>query len=182
VRSTYPAFRDPGDQGPPPRSAALVVKHAIDRVLATCGLLVTSPLLAILAVALRYRGSGRVLRREERLGERGRLITIRSFAVSDDLCRESRAWRIVAGSGLTALPQLWNVVRGEMSIIGPRPRESGFDPPPMRPGLTGLAQLEQLDRWLSIAEQIDLDADYARTWSLALDARIVWRTMWCVLR
>jgi len=52
----------------------------------------------------------------------------------------------------------------------------------MRPGLTGLAQLEQLERWLSIAQQVELDAEYARTWSLALDARIVWRTMWCVLR
>jgi lipopolysaccharide/colanic/teichoic acid biosynthesis glycosyltransferase len=88
----------------------------------------------------------------------------------------------VSGTGLTALPQLWSVVRGEMSIIGPRPRETAFDPPPMRPGLTGLAQLEQLERWLSIAQQIELDAEYARTWSLALDARIVWRTMWCVLR
>lgn len=52
----------------------------------------------------------------------------------------------------------------------------------MRPGLTGLAQLEQLQRWLSLTEQLELDEDYARTWSLALDARIVWRTLWVVLR
>ena len=55
-------------------------------------------------------------------------------------------------------------------------------PPPVRPGLTGLAQLAQLERWVSVAEQLELDHEYARTWSLALDARIVWRTMWCVLR
>jgi lipopolysaccharide/colanic/teichoic acid biosynthesis glycosyltransferase len=179
---THPSYRGSDDDVPPPRSAALVVKHAIDRVVAACGLLVTLPLLAAVALALRSRGAGRVLRREPRIGEGGRLITVRSFAVTDELCRESRAWRIVAGSGLTALPQLWSVLRGEMSIIGPRPRETAFDPPPMRPGLTGLAQLEQLERWLSIADQIELDADYVRTWSLALDARIVWRTMWCVLR
>jgi lipopolysaccharide/colanic/teichoic acid biosynthesis glycosyltransferase len=52
----------------------------------------------------------------------------------------------------------------------------------MRPGLTGLAQLEQLGRWLSIAEQIELDQQYMRTWSLTLDAKIVWRTLWFVLR
>ena len=146
-----------------------------------CGLLVTAPLLAAVALALRY-STGRVLRRVERIGEDGQLIQVRSFAVTDELCRDSRAWRIVAGSGLTALPQLWSVLRGEMSIIGPRPREDGFSPPPARPGLTGLAQLEQLERWLSITEQLELDDEYARTWSLALDARIVWRTMWCVLR
>jgi putative colanic acid biosysnthesis UDP-glucose lipid carrier transferase len=182
VRRTHPL--PPGsdlDEQPPP-SAALVVKHAIDRIVATCALIVTAPLLAIVALALRSRGPDPVLRREERLGEDGRLILLRSFAVTDDLCRESRFWRVVAGSGLTALPQLWSVLRGEMSIIGPRPRETGFDPPPMRPGLTGLAQLEQLERWLSIAQQIEFDAEYARTWTLALDARIVWRTMWCVLR
>jgi lipopolysaccharide/colanic/teichoic acid biosynthesis glycosyltransferase len=162
--------------------AALWLKHAIDRVIAACGLLVTAPLLAGAALALRYRGSGAVVRREERLGERGRTIVVRSLAVTDALCRRSRAWRLVSGTGLTTLPQLWSVLRGEMSIIGPRPRETGFLPPPMRPGLTGLAQLEQLERWLSTGEQLKLDDEYARTWSLALDARIAWRTMWCVLR
>ena len=44
-----------------------------------------------------------------------------------------------------------------MSIVGPRPREPGFEAPPARPGLTGLAQLEQLERWLSVAEQLELD-------------------------
>jgi putative colanic acid biosynthesis UDP-glucose lipid carrier transferase len=167
---------------PPPPSAALILKHAIDRIVAVCGLVVTAPLFAVVALALRHRTGGTVLRREERLGEGGRMIMLRSFAVPDELYRESRAWRLVSGTGLTALPQLWSVLRGEMSVIGPRPRETGFDPPPMRPGLTGLAQLEQLDRWLSIAQQIELDAEYAAKWSLRLDARIVWRTMWCVLR
>jgi lipopolysaccharide/colanic/teichoic acid biosynthesis glycosyltransferase len=170
------------DWSPPPRPSALWLKHAIDRVVAACGLLVTAPLLAAVALALRSRGSGEIVRRHERLGEHGRPIVIRSFAVTPEMSHRSRAWRIVAVSGLTALPQLWSVLRGEMSVIGPRPRETGSLPPPMRPGLTGLAQLEQLERWLSISEQLQLDDEYARTWSLALDARIVWRTMWCVLR
>jgi lipopolysaccharide/colanic/teichoic acid biosynthesis glycosyltransferase len=158
-----------------------MVKHAIDRIVAACGLIVTAPLLAAVALGLR-RATGQVLRREERLGEGGRTILVRSFAITDDLRRRSRVWQMIAGSGLSALPQLWSVLRGEMSIIGPRPRAPGLHPPPMRPGLTGLAQLEQLQRWLSIAEQLELDDDYARTWSLKLDAQIVWRTLWFVLR
>jgi putative colanic acid biosynthesis UDP-glucose lipid carrier transferase len=183
ARPLPPYPESTAEQGAPrPNPAALALKHVIDRVAAAGGLLVTAPLLAAVALALHYRGPGRILRRDERIGEQGRTIVVRSFAVTDALCQRSRAWRLVAGTGLTALPQLWSVLCGDMSIIGPRPRESGFDPPPMRPGLTGLAQLEQLERWLSIAEQVQLDAEYARTWSLALDARIVWRTMWCVLR
>jgi lipopolysaccharide/colanic/teichoic acid biosynthesis glycosyltransferase len=180
---TAPPLPPTAGEGPRrPRTFALVLKHAIDRVLAACGLLVTSPLMAAVALALRYRVGGPVLRRADRVGENGRMIRVRSFAVTDELCRRSRAWRVVGGSGLTALPQLWSVLRGEMSIIGPRPREIGFPPPPMRPGLTGLAQLEQLERWVTASEQLELDDRYAYTWTLALDARIVWRTMWCVLR
>jgi lipopolysaccharide/colanic/teichoic acid biosynthesis glycosyltransferase len=179
---TAPLPHGPDEPVASPRPAALLVKHAIDRIVAAGGLIVTSPLYVAVAVALFYGNGGRVLRREQRTGERGRAIRIRSFAVTDELTRRSRFWRIVAGSGVTALPQLWSVLRGEMSIIGPRPRDTGFTPPPMRPGLTGLAQLEQLERWLSVTEQLELDDEYALKWSLSLDARIVWRTMWCVLR
>jgi lipopolysaccharide/colanic/teichoic acid biosynthesis glycosyltransferase len=181
--STSPAY-GPGstDRPPGPRPAALLLKHAIDRLVAASGLIVTAPLLAAVALGLRL-ASEQVLRREERLGEGGRTILVRSFAITDDLRRRSRVWQMIAGSGLSALPQLWSVLRGEMSVIGPRPRDPELQqPPPMRPGLTGLAQLEQLQRWLSIAEQLELDDDYARTWSLKLDVQIVWRTLWFVLR
>jgi putative colanic acid biosysnthesis UDP-glucose lipid carrier transferase len=180
--STPPAY-GPGSSQQPPRSraAALRFKHALDRVVAACGLIVTAPLLAGVAFGL-HRATGRALRREERTGEGGREIVVRSFAITDDLRRSSRIWQMIAGSGLSALPQLWSVLRGELSIIGPRPRDPGLHPPPMRPGLTGLAQLEQLQRWVSISEQLEFDEDYARSWSLMLDARIVWRTLWFVLR
>jgi lipopolysaccharide/colanic/teichoic acid biosynthesis glycosyltransferase len=189
VRSTSRQSRSPVPRGAgqdlaPRRSAARMVKHAFDRVSAACGLVVTLPLLAAVALVLGLRGAGPVLRREERIGEAGRPIVVRSFAVTEAMCSRSRGWRWVRAAGLTALPQLWSVLRGDMSIIGPRarPRASGLAPPLVRPGLTGLAQLAQLERWVSVAEQLELDDEYARTWSLALDARIVWRTMWCVLR
>jgi putative colanic acid biosynthesis UDP-glucose lipid carrier transferase len=186
-RTARPAASPPaygpgsGAEPPVPRRAAILVKHGLDRVTAACGLIVTAPLMAPVALGLRS-ATGRVLRREERIGEGGRTIVVRSFAITDALRERSRVWRLAAASGVGALPQLWSVLRGELSIIGPRPRERGDPPPPMRPGLTGLAQLAQFERWLSITEQVELDREYARTWSLALDARIVWRTLWYVLR
>jgi lipopolysaccharide/colanic/teichoic acid biosynthesis glycosyltransferase len=169
------AAAPPSPSPPRPNPRALLIKHALDRLVALGGLLVIAPVIAGVALGLRLRG-GSVLRREERIGFGGRPVLVRSFAITDDMC-ESAIWRLPARVGVTALPQLWSVARGQMSIVGPRPREPGFEAPPARPGLTGLAQLEQLDRWLSVAEQLELDERYARTWSLGLDARIVWRTL-----
>jgi lipopolysaccharide/colanic/teichoic acid biosynthesis glycosyltransferase len=154
---------EPPSPPPRPNPRALFVKRALDRVIALGGLVVMAPVFAGVALYLRLRG-GPVLRREERIGYRGRPVLVRSFAVT-------------GASAVGALPQLWSVACGRMSIVGPRPREPGFEAPPALPGLTGLAQLEQLDRWLSVAEQLELDETYARTWSLGLDARIVWRTL-----
>ena len=168
-----PRLRTPPPPLPNPR--ALLLKHALDRVVALGGLLVMAPVIAGVALGIRLRG-GPVLRREDRIGFGGRPVLVRSFAITDEMC-DSAIWRLLARVGVTALPQLWSVARGQMSIVGPRPREPGFEAPPARPGLTGLAQLEQLGRWLSVAEQLELDERYARTWSLGLDARIVWRTL-----
>ncbi len=174
-RGARAAVAPPEPSPPRPNPRALLLKYALDRVVALGGLLVMAPVIAGVALGLRLR-SGPVLRREDRIGIGGRPVLVRSFAITDELC-ESALWRLLARVGVTALPQLWSVARGEMSIVGPRPREPGFEAPPARPGLTGLAQLEQLDRWLSVAEQLELDERYARTWSLGLDARIVWRTL-----
>jgi O-antigen biosynthesis protein WbqP len=151
-----------------PDRRALAAKHALDRLIAAGGLIVTAPVIAAVVLALRLRG-GPVLHREERIGARGKPVVVRTFALPDE-------WTWLARLGVTALPQLWSVLTGRMSIVGPRPREPGFEAPPARPGLTGLAQLEQLGRWLSVAEQLELDERYARTWSLRLDAQILWRT------
>ena len=183
ARGTYtesigsPRAPVPREPVPPQRRAARRVKHVVDRVAAAFALFVTAPVILAIAGALKLWGPGPVLVRRERIGEQGRPLLLRSFAITDELCR-SPGWRLVAGVGATALPQLWNVLRGELSIVGPRPREPGSEPPPVRPGLTGPAQLAQLERWLSITEQFELDDEYARTWSLALDARIVAQTIW----
>ena len=168
----------PPPPAPPPRQnrRALALKHVLDRFVAAGGLLVIAPVIAVTALALRLWGPGLVLQREDRIGAGGRPVVVRTFAITDEMC-ESPGWRLLARAGVTALPQLWTVLTGQMSIVGPRPREPGFEAPPMRPGLTGLAQLEHFGRWLSVAEQLELDDCYARTWSLGLDARILWRTV-----
>jgi len=98
--------------------------------------------------------------------------------------------------GLDELPQLWNVLKGEMSIIGPRPevldrvgrheREiPGYrERYAVRPGITGWAQVNGLrgDTHVSIAERLRFDVQYLREWSPALDRRILPRTVWTVLR
>jgi lipopolysaccharide/colanic/teichoic acid biosynthesis glycosyltransferase len=156
---------------PAPDRRALLLKHAFDRVIAAGGLLVTAPVIAAVALAL-WLHSRRVLQREQRIGEAGRAVVVRTFAIPD-----AGRWRVLTRIGVPALPQLWSVLTGRMSIVGPRPREPGFEAPPARPGLTGVAQLEQLDRWLSVSEQLELDERYARTWSLALDVRILAQTV-----
>jgi putative colanic acid biosysnthesis UDP-glucose lipid carrier transferase len=159
----------------------LLVKHPVDRLAALALLLVTAPLLVAVAIAVRIREDGPVLRRDERLGEDGRTIGVLSFWITDGMC-ESPAWQLLDRTGVTALPQLWNVLCGELSLVGPRPRPLALTPPPARPGLTGLAQVEQLARQIPLAERYALDARYADSWSLLLDLRIVARTMWRTVR
>jgi lipopolysaccharide/colanic/teichoic acid biosynthesis glycosyltransferase len=166
---------------PPPergrqRRGAQLIKHGADRASALLILIVVSPLLAVVALALWRWGEAGVLSREVRLGEYGRVYNRLSFAVTDAM-RGRRAWRLVAASGAGSLPLMVNVLRGEMSLVGPLPRAPGAAPPPARPGLTGLAQLEQLDGAVEPEALEELDRRYAREWSLKLDLRILALTL-----
>jgi lipopolysaccharide/colanic/teichoic acid biosynthesis glycosyltransferase len=144
---------------------ALALKHALDRFAAAAGLLATAPLIVVLVLALRRRGS--VLAHEPMIGEDRRVILLPSLAIPAD-------WRLLNRLGLRALPQLWTMLRGELSLVGPRSRPPGAAPPPIRPGLTGLAQLHPDT---TLADRLALDDHYAHSWSLALDARILARTV-----
>ena len=149
-------------------------------MLAAIGLVVVAPLFLAVAFALHYRG-GVVLARRSRLREDGRRFELLGFPITPEM-RSSRGWRLLAAIGVSALPQLWNVVRGELSLVGPRPRALALAPPPARPGLTGPAQLAALAGGRSEAELLELEAGYARQWSLAGDGRIVLRTLLSVFR
>jgi len=187
----------------------LLVKRVLDFLAAALMLAVLSPLLALLALAVKLTSAGPALFRQERCGLGGRrfsLYKFRSMAMDADLRKEELAalneadgpvfkmrndprctplGRWMRKFSLDELPQLWNVLKGDMSFVGPRP------PLPeevekyerwqrrrlrMRPGLTCLWALEGRSR-LSFKRWMQLDLDYIDTWSLWLDLKIFLKTI-----
>jgi exopolysaccharide biosynthesis polyprenyl glycosylphosphotransferase len=197
----------------PDRMLALAAKRLLDIIGAAVGLALISPLLAIIAIRIRLRDGGPVLFRQERVGLNGRVFrTIKfrtmvtdaesqlaglldrneieghAFKLTDDP-RITRTGAFLRKTSLDELPQLWNVLRGEMSLVGPRPplpREvAEYDVwhrrrLSMKPGITGLWQVEsrresEFDRW------VEKDLSYIDRWSLWLDLKILVRTVPAVL-
>jgi exopolysaccharide biosynthesis polyprenyl glycosylphosphotransferase len=189
------------------------VKATFDRTLATLALLVLSPLLLTVGAAVRLSSSGPALFRQERVGRNGRTFTMVKFrtmvvdaeAKRDELLAQSdrdglmfkmrldpritRVGGLLRRYSLDELPQLINVVRGDMSLVGPRPplpAEVAEYPQDVRrrllvpPGLTGLWQVSgRAD--LSWEESVRLDLRYVDNWSLATDLLILWKTARAVL-
>jgi lipopolysaccharide/colanic/teichoic acid biosynthesis glycosyltransferase len=166
--------------------------------LATAGLAVSAPVLAAAALAIKLEDRGPVLYRQRRVGLNGEefeLLKLRTmvvgaegqgagFAVNRGDARITRVGRLLRRLSLDELPQLWNVVRGEMSMVGPRPTlryqvEQYTDRQrrrlEVRPGLTGWAQIHGRAA-LPWEERIELDVWYVENRSPALDLRILLRT------
>jgi lipopolysaccharide/colanic/teichoic acid biosynthesis glycosyltransferase len=152
------------------------LKHTIDRVLAALAIVFTAPLFVLVALLLLAHGVRAVLRVQRRIGDRG-AFPLASFAIPTEI-EDRWVGRLVRSSGLVVLPQLFNVLRGDLSLIGPRPRYPGEPATPVRPGMLGLAQTAQATRILDRNEVFALDAEYAQDWSLRLDARLLGRGMW----
>jgi len=174
------------------------VNRALDIATAALGLAVTSPILAASALAIKLEDGGPVLYRQTRVGRDGEdfeLLKLRTmvvgaeqkgagFAVDAGDSRITRVGRILRRTSVDELPQLWNVVRGEMSLIGPRPtlryqvetytehQRRRLD---VRPGLTGWAQVHGRAT-LPWAERIELDVWYVEHHSPLLDLKILLRT------
>lgn len=183
-----------------------VVKRILDVVVAAAGLAILSPVLALVALAIRLDSPGPVFFRQQRLGRDGvpfRIWKFRTMRADADVRvdergnvvnvardpRHTRMGRFLRSLSLDELPQLINVVSGEMSLIGPRPdlpEALGLYSPEERrkldvkPGITGLAQASGRNA-LDAHEKWTLDARYAAEVSLALDARILWLTVGTVL-
>jgi len=174
------------------------VNRALDVALAGAGLVVASPALALAALAVKLSDGGPVLYRQTRVGKDGadfELLKLRTmvvgaerlgagFAVNEGDPRITRVGRVLRRLSLDELPQLWNVVRGDMSLVGPRPtlryQVEQYDARQRRrlevkPGLTGWAQVHGRAR-LSWAERIELDLWYVEHRSALLDAKILLRT------
>jgi lipopolysaccharide/colanic/teichoic acid biosynthesis glycosyltransferase len=181
-----------------------VTKRALDVLGATVGLTLSAPLLAASAVAVRLEDRGPVFFRQERVGQDGRLFEVlklrtmvvnahtqgAGYAVDKGDSRITRVGSLLRKTSLDELPQLWNVLRGEMSLVGPRPTlayqvERYTDRQRRRlevkPGLTGWAQVNGRAS-LAWPERIELDVWYVEHRSLALDLRILLRTVSVLLR
>jgi lipopolysaccharide/colanic/teichoic acid biosynthesis glycosyltransferase len=173
-------------------------KRAIDVGGALALLVLTSPLLAIAAMAVRRSMGTPVLFRQERTGLHGRtfrLLKLRTMTNdgAGDLGRDAQRLtplgRFLRATSLDELPQLWNVLRGDMALVGPRPLLPSYLPRyspeqarrhDVPPGLTGLTQVSGRNA-LSWERKFALDVEYVDTWSLRLDAWILWRTLVTVL-
>jgi lipopolysaccharide/colanic/teichoic acid biosynthesis glycosyltransferase len=187
----------PRDLGAAAGGAGL--NRAADVALAGTALLVATPLLGLAALAVKLAGGrGPVLYRQTRVGRGGadfELLKLRTmvvgaeamgagYAVNTGDARITRAGRILRKLSLDELPQLWNVVRGEMSLIGPRPtlryQVERYDERQRRrlevkPGITGWAQIHGRAS-LPWSERIELDVWYVEHRSALLDLRILVRT------
>jgi lipopolysaccharide/colanic/teichoic acid biosynthesis glycosyltransferase len=174
------------------------VNRALDVLIAGTGLVVTSPLLAAAALAIKLEDGGPAIYRQTRVGLGGEdfeLLKLRTmevgaeskgagFAVDRGDPRITRVGRVLRKLSLDELPQLWNIVRGDMSVIGPRPtlryQVEQYDDRQrrrldVRPGLTGWAQIHGRAT-LPWAERIELDVWYVDHRSLKTDLLILVRT------
>jgi len=185
----------------PARRRELMLKRLFDVAAALGGLLLLGPVMAVVAAAVWLTMGPPVVFRQHRLGYRGRVYTLLKFrtmtdardaqgALLPDAVRLTRAGRFLRSTTLDELPELINVLRGEMSVVGPRPLLPEYWPlytaaqrrrHDMPPGMAGpvLAEGRNLLSW---DEKFALDVWYVDHWSLGLDLRIVLRTLWKVLR
>ena len=197
----------------PDRAVGLLLKRLVDIAGATMLMIVMAPVMASLAIAIKKDSKGPVFFRQERVGLHGRtfmLVKFRSMCLDaedqlDDLRidneinghafkldndpRTTGFGRFLRRSSLDELPQLWNVLRGQMSLVGPRPplpsEVANYDTwhrrrLSMKPGITGLWQVgsrhsPEFDHW------VEQDLDYIDSWSLWLDFKIIARTLPAVL-
>jgi len=174
-----------------------LVKRSIDLIVSILGVALLSPLMLIIALAIFCTLGRPVFFRQHRPGYRGRpfwLVKFRTMSaardssgqpLSDDV-RLTRLGRILRRTSLDELPELWNVVKGEMSLVGPRPLlmeyMDRYTPQQARrhevkPGITGWAQINGRNA-LTWEQKFACDLWYVDQWTVWLDLRILLRTLW----
>ncbi len=180
-----------------------MIRRTVDIVVSACVLLVASPLLAFAVIAIRLESPGHPIYRQRRSGLDGRpfdVLKLRTMvdgaehigaglAINTNDSRITRVGAFLRRTSLDELPNLLNVLRGEMSLIGPRPtlpvQVEQYTPSQrgrlrIKPGITGWAQVNGRTS-LPWSERIELDLYYIANRSLLLDLRILWRTVAIVL-
>lgn len=201
LRPSYLIFSDGFQLG----SIATGFKRCLDFSLAVLGLIVSIPLFCLCAIAIRLDSKGPVFYRQDRLGQDGRplrLWKLRSmkpdaeaesgpaFAAEDD-ARITRVGRVLRKTRLDELPQLMNVIQGDMSLVGPRPERPEFIEElsamypyfklrtALKPGITGWAQIHRgyVGDAEGFEEKLALDLFYMKRRSIAMDLLILWQTV-----
>lgn len=181
-------------------------KRAFDIAMSFCALMVFLPLLLTIAMLVRLESRGPALFRQRRTGLHGEIFTVfkfRTMTVAEDGdtvrqatvgdSRVTALGAILRKLSLDELPQLLNVLRGDMSLIGPRPHAVAHDEAwgkqvpayerrfRARPGLTGYAAVcgfrGEVRELQAIIDRVESDNEYIDTWTFALDMKIVWRTL-----
>jgi exopolysaccharide biosynthesis polyprenyl glycosylphosphotransferase len=197
-----------------PKGWQFRVKYALDKPVALAALLVMSPLLVVTALAVKLTSPGPILFRQRRIGQDGQVFEMLKFRSMylptevyefepspgmapggiEGLDRRTSVGRLLRRSGIDELPQLLNVVRGEMSLIGPRPERPEFvnafgaqlarytDRHRVKSGITGWSQVSGLRGQTSLTERVEMDNYYIQNWSLSLDLKIALLTVPAVLR
>jgi exopolysaccharide biosynthesis polyprenyl glycosylphosphotransferase len=181
----------------------LISKRAFDLVVALALVIALSPLWLLLALAIRVSSSGPVLYSQERVGKDGKLFVLLKFRsmvkdaeagtgpifASKDDARRTAVGRFMRRFSLDELPQLINILRGDMSLVGPRPERPFFverfgaeiprylERHQVRPGVTGWAQVNDLRGTTSIADRTIYDIYYIENWSLSFDIKILLLTV-----
>ena len=182
----------------------VTLKRAVDIVIALPLVVITAPLVALLVLAVRLESPGDPIYRQTRVGKDGKLFEIyklrtmvhgaeftgAGLAIAAGDSRITRLGALLRRYSLDELPNLWNVLRGEMSIVGPRPTLKGQVDQyterqrgrlAVKPGITGWAQVNGRAS-LPWPERIELDLWYVEHRSLALDLQILSRTLGLVVR
>lgn len=180
------------------------MKRGFDLLTAAVAALILALPIMILAILVRTTSPGPALYWSDRVGRHNRIFRMPKFrsmridtpAVATHLLQEPKTWLTPIGSflrksSLDELPQLWSILKGDMSFVGPRPAlfnqddlialRTQYDVHELMPGLTGWAQVNGRDE-LPISEKVELDAEYLQRQSFCLDLRILWLTIIRVLR
>jgi len=169
--------------------AALELKRAVDLVVGLLLLVVLSPLLGLVAGAL-HRKKGKAFKQEIRCGRNAAPFSMYQLNVNRYADNLVGYEQLLARFSLTELPQIWNVLRGEMSLVGPRPESPGRvkhysvwqrQRLSVKPGLTGLAQVHGLREQHSSEEKAHFDLQYIYHWSLFLDFSLLLQTAWTLM-
>lgn len=188
---------------PPLRGVMRIIKRMMDITLATVLLLLLTPLIFVVSVLIKFTSKGPVFYHQERVGLDGRKFVLHKFrTMIFDAERQTgpvmsrpgdtritKVGRFLRRFSIDEIPQIFNVLKGEMSLVGPRPERPVFvknfrDRFPkymlrhkVKSGITGWAQVHGLRQDTSIKKRVEYDFYYIQNWSFALDLKIIWKTL-----